>query len=162
MTRDQLLDLEDEALLQLCRTDCFRSTGPGGQHRNRNDTAVRLTLLENPGITAEADESRSQHENRKQALRRLRRAIALEVRSVEPPQWLGQWQLSRKNPIYPKLVGVILDALAQNQYRVSEAAQALGISTGQLNKVITRDGKLLGRVNRARAAEGLRPLRPRR
>ncbi len=73
------LALDDAALLQQCRVETFRVSGPGGQHRNKTDTAVRLTHRPT-GIVALGQETRSQHRNRERALRRLRRAIALQLR----------------------------------------------------------------------------------
>lgn len=60
------------------RVDTFRGSGPGGQHRNKTDSAVRLTHLPS-GVVVTATEARSQHENRRVAWGRLR--SALEQRS---------------------------------------------------------------------------------
>lgn len=62
---------DDETLLSECRVDTFRAGGPGGQHQNKAESAVRLTHLPT-GIVVTARESRSQHRNRKLALARLR------------------------------------------------------------------------------------------
>ena len=59
----------DEALLAQCDLDRFRASGPGGQKRNKTDSAVRLRHRPS-GLVGEANESRSQHENRARALRR--------------------------------------------------------------------------------------------
>lgn len=53
----------------------FRASGPGGQHRNKVATAVRLTHLPS-GVTVSASERRSQARNREVALRRLQAALA--------------------------------------------------------------------------------------
>lgn len=52
------------------RVETFKSSGPGGQHRNKRDTAVRVRHLPS-GITALATEHRSQARNKELALRRL-------------------------------------------------------------------------------------------
>ena len=69
---------DDDALLAECRVETFRAGGPGGQHQNKTESAVRLTHIPT-GITVTARESRSQHRNRQIALGRLR--AALEERS---------------------------------------------------------------------------------
>lgn len=48
----------------------FRASGPGGQHRNVTNSAVRLRHLPS-GVTVVATESRSQHRNREKAFSRL-------------------------------------------------------------------------------------------
>lgn len=52
------------------RVDTMRGTGPGGQHRNKTDSGVRLTHRPT-GIVVTATEDRSQHVNREVAWARL-------------------------------------------------------------------------------------------
>ena len=52
------------------RVDTFKASGPGGQHRNKRETAVRVHHLPS-GITVLATEHRSQARNKALALRRL-------------------------------------------------------------------------------------------
>lgn len=52
------------------RVETFKSSGPGGQHKNKRETAVRIRHLPS-GITALATEHRSQARNKALALRRL-------------------------------------------------------------------------------------------
>jgi protein subunit release factor A len=59
------------------RVETFKASGPGGQHRNKRETAVRIRHLPS-GITALATEHRSQARNKALALRRLElRVLAL-------------------------------------------------------------------------------------
>ncbi len=78
--RDSLL-LDDAALLLECEFDTYRARGPGGQKRNKTDSAVRLRHRPS-GLMAIAVETRSQHQNKAHALRRLRHALAVQIRRL--------------------------------------------------------------------------------
>ncbi len=71
----------NEALLAECEVQTFRAGGPGGQHQNVTDSAVRLKHLPT-GLTVTCRAQRSQYLNKMDALRRLR----LKLRKLnEPP-----------------------------------------------------------------------------
>src|SRR3954464_9853883 len=65
----------DEELLRECEAETFRSGGPGGQHQNKTETAVRLRHLPS-GIVVTCREERSQHRNKMNCLRKLRKEIS--------------------------------------------------------------------------------------
>lgn len=77
------------------REDTYRSSGPGGQHRNKTDSAVRLTHLPT-GIVVTATEERSQHLNRLAAWQRLeaRLAAVAEAESAAATNGVRREQLS--------------------------------------------------------------------
>ncbi len=66
--------LPDEALLAECDADVFVASGPGGQHRNKTESGVRL-VHRPTGVTVTATERRSQHDNRARALERMREKL---------------------------------------------------------------------------------------
>lgn len=68
------LSLSDAALLAECEEAFYVGSGPGGQHRNKTESAVRLSHLPT-GLTVTATERRSQSRNRSEALSRLREAL---------------------------------------------------------------------------------------
>ncbi|HXX29777.1 MAG TPA: peptide chain release factor-like protein [Myxococcaceae bacterium] len=70
----EALRLDDRGLLAACLESFFVGSGPGGQHRNKAATAVRLVHLPT-GVAVTATERRSQALNRGTALRRLRGAL---------------------------------------------------------------------------------------
>ena len=161
--RNELLNLDDTSLLGYCRQECYRASGPGGQHRNTTDSAVRLTTLDGAVVALCADH-RSQHRNRADALKRLRSAIAIELRlpftpSDAPTFWQGAWNLGKKDRRYAGFIAYILDVLAYHEWAVGLASEALGISTGKLVRILANDPHAWNAVNQARAKLDLVNLR---
>jgi len=167
LPRDTWTLLIDDQLLAQCEVDTYRASGPGGQKRNKTSSAVRLRHSPT-GIIVIAEESRSQHENKAKALRRLRKALFLQLRDPadgQHPEWRagmngdGRIDLGRRDPRFWPAVGVALDVLAAHDGRVSDAAEALGVSTGNLVGFLQEDPKVWQQANVLRAKFGQKPLK---
>lgn len=61
----------------------FRSSGPGGQHKNTTESAVRIRHLPT-GLIVVATESRSQHRNKEAALAELERRLLKRMERRKP------------------------------------------------------------------------------
>src|SRR5437763_3158001 len=120
-SRSHWANLSDPQLLAQCAVDTYRASGPGGQKRNKTSSAVRLRHLPS-GLIVIAEESRSQHENKAKAQRRLRRALFLHLREPIPPEGAaahpdyasargpdGRLHLGVKDPRFWPAAGVALD-----------------------------------------------------
>jgi hypothetical protein len=161
------LALDDRALLAECEVDRFRASGPGGQKRNVTDSAVRLRHGPS-GLTGEANESRSQHENRARALARLRRAIALgarepvELARYSPPAELTALpglRVGRRDARFLPAIAACFDLLAAEEWRLGPTARRLGVSTAALGRLLGKDPAVWRATNEARRAAGQHPLR---
>lgn len=82
--------------------ETMRAGGPGGQHQNKTESAVRVTHRPS-GVTASARDGRSQHRNRALALERLRTLLAaIAARDADARahrDWLGRITVERGNPV---------------------------------------------------------------
>ena len=174
MSRHDWTDLNDSPLLAQCEVDTYRASGPGGQKRNKTSSAVRIRHLPS-GLIVIAEESRSQHENRAKALKRLKQAFFLKLRETIVTETLssvaereevasvrsaaGKIEVGRKDPRFWVLVGIALDVLEATEARVSEAAKALGISTGHLIDFLEMEPKVWEQANQLRQRFGHKPLK---
>lgn len=72
-----------ERLLRQCDVETYRSSGPGGQKKNKTESSVRIRHRPT-GLVRVATESRSQARNRLAALERLYRALEARARRPRP------------------------------------------------------------------------------
>ncbi len=142
--------LSDEKLLADCRVESYVARGPGGQHRNRKNTAVRITHLPTK-LHASATDSRSHRENQIHALRELRHKLALELRTeidpltYRPPAFFADYpalRMNPKNPLYPETIAQVLDVLKTVHQDIAKAAVLLDLSNSALTRFLHEDSAL--------------------
>ena len=172
MTNSPSLDQEnihpaamaEEELLRRCKVRRQRRSGPGGQHRNKVETAI-VIVHEPTGLRCEASERRSQEENRTRALFRLRVNLALQVRSAVqiPPKPSDLWNsrnvagkiaVNSSHQHFPALLAEALDAVLAAEMDAKQASQWLGCSPSQLVKFLQRESRAMEWINRERRAKG--------
>jgi RF-1 domain len=170
--------LDPDRLLADCDVKHTRGSGPGGQHRNKVQTAVVITHRPT-GVQAAASERRSQAQNRKAALFRLRVKLALEVRGPAPAPapapgsapgrdapsdlWRsrcrgGRIAINPEHDDFPAMLAEALDAIAAHAFDVKAAAEYLGCTVSQLVKLLHLEREALTKVNAQRRARGLARL----
>ncbi len=154
--RDEILALDDAALAERCRIETFMGSGAGGQHRNRNSTAVRAVLT-GTEYRAEDCTERSQARNRTNALRKLRMKIACGERRAVREKPIRK-ECSPDSPYYPVYTALTLDMLYACGWDYRAAAEQLGLTPSGLLKILRRDPEIWMTVNRNRQTAGLRAL----
>lgn len=178
--------LPEAELLKQCELSQTRRGGPGGQHRNKTSTAIVIEHLPT-GIIAEASERRSQADNRRVAIRRLREELAILVRTDleaevrhltiseddehEPIDWSemsasirklhggGSLRFSENNPDRPAVLAILLDDLSQVQGAIQSTAQLWNTSSSQIIKLLKQLPAAIKYVNQLRADANIGPLK---
>ena len=116
--------LDEVELMAQCQVSRTRRSGPGGQHRNKVETAVVIEHRPT-GVRGEASEERSQACNKTMAIKRLRLNLALKVRtdSTNAPGELwksrsrgGRIQVGEKHADFPALVAEAFDVLTDAEF----------------------------------------------
>ncbi len=168
--RNAWLTMEDAALLSECLVDAYRASGPGGQKRNKTSSAVRLRHKPT-GLIVISEESRSQHSNKRNALRRLRMAIAVELRPTDMAEIHngGEFEpfvtpdarlrIAETNAAYALRLAQILDHVFIKNGSVNEVAQEIGVSASQVIRLLALDDGAFSQVNRMRESHGKPRLR---
>ena len=165
--------LSTDELLASCAVRALRRGGPGGQHRNKVETAVVIEHTPT-GIRAEASERRSQADNRRMALLRLRLLLALEHREssaanaqdLEPASslWLSRVRgaridVSTEHDDYPAVLAELLDGLHTLAYDMGAAGKHFAVTSSQLVNLLRSHPPALTLVNTNRLARGAHRLR---
>ena len=138
-----------ELLLRECHVRHERRRGPGGQHRNKTESAV--VIRHSPtGIEGQAAERRSQFDNHRNAVKRLRLNLALAVRTISradaAPTYLwrsrcheGRIGISPDHEDFPTLLAEALDVLTSRNFHVPGSAEQLGCTSSQLLKLLKKE-----------------------
>jgi RF-1 domain len=156
-------------LRRYCDVTRTRRGGPGGQHRNKVETAIVVTHRPT-GLSGQAAERRSQDLNFQAAMHRLRVQLALLIRTStagdEPPSALwqtrvrgGKLVVNAEHGDFPALLAEALDRLTANEWDAGLASQRLGVSTTQLVKFLKLEPRAMGQLNAARGKMDLKPLK---
>lgn len=152
-----------------CQETRTRRSGPGGQHRNKVETAIVL-LDPETGISAEASERRSQNDNRRVAIFRLRLNLALEHREDVSPDapssdlWTsrcrnGRISINPSHDDFPAMLAEALDQIVACEWDVSTAAEQLQATTSQIIKLLKHEPRAMTLVNRERQHRDMRPYK---
>lgn len=162
--------VSEAKLLEDCDVQRTRASGPGGQHRNKTETAIQISHRPT-GLTALAYERRSQEDNRKVAIFRMRLTLASHHRTVvskivEPTAlWIsrcpkGKISCNESHHDFPCLIAEAMNAVDAKSFDVRLAAAALGCSTSQLVRFIAKAPEAFLEFNAGREKAGLRKLKP--
>jgi len=162
------LQLDHQQLKNACSITRTRRGGPGGQHRNKVETAIVITHNDS-GISAQAGEQRSQHANLTAAMARLKINLAIGVRNNPLPTVPDDlWKSRVKNrrisvslchADYPLILTTALDALALRENDIVATAKFLEISTSQLIKFFKTSPQIFDHVQKMRRTNGFKPLK---
>jgi hypothetical protein len=161
--------LSDEELLRECEIQFLRRGGPGGQHRNKTESAV-IFLHKPSKLTAEANERRSQADNRRLALVRLRLSLALNIRSAgvlgdQPSElWLSKCHNQRirvatDHPDFPALLAELLDCCTAHAMELPAVVAHLNVSSSQVVRMLKQYPAAWALFNQKRLEHGLPGLR---
>ena len=159
-------ELSVNELVKDCHVRRQRRSGPGGQHRNKVETAIVITHTPT-GIQGAASERRNQAENRKHALFRLRINLALHLRTSRNKQsklWNSRTSNKRitinpQHTEFPAVLAEALDVIVNQDLDMKRAAEILSVSSSQLIKLIKADNLAWQHLNQLRSNAGQHPLK---
>lgn len=155
----------DEQLL-FKSIDCerFRSSGPGGQHVQKTNSAVRLRHKES-GICCQCQDHREHRRNLSAALKELRLRLAMHYRGFGQAELLTQRRHGERLRVsvdakdFHLLVGYIFDILVNSDWDTRAAAEVCALSHSQLCKFLKLNKLVLQRVNDERMQRDLYALK---
>lgn len=154
-------------LLKDCTVRRTRRSGPGGQHRNKTESAVVIRHCPT-GVEGQAAERRSQLENHQMAVKRLRMNLALKVRCEDDGEtapselWKSRCQgrkifCNADHLDFAILIAEALDVIAAQRGRLTSSAAQLGCTATQLVKFLAKESSALEVMNKIRQGFNLPP-----
>lgn len=174
LARPHPSSLDSDELLAACTLTKHRTSGPGGQHRNKVESAIRLRHAPS-GVGASAGERRSAGENQRVALTRLRLHLAVLVRCPVPtgdcrselwrtrtqgaPGRAGKIVVSPSHADYPALLAEALDVVWATGLDVKTASLRLVCTPSQWIKLVKAHPPALAWLNAHRLARGMHALK---
>lgn len=123
-----VIEIDDKDL----RIDTYRSSGAGGQHVNKTDSAVRITHLPT-GIVVQCQNERSQHKNKAMAMKYLRSRL-YELRLQEQNEKLREVNKTKKDIAW----GSQIRSYVLHPYKMIKDHRT-NVETGNVNKVLDGD-----------------------
>ncbi|MCE5263537.1 MAG: peptide chain release factor 2 [Deltaproteobacteria bacterium] len=114
------------------RIDTYRSTGAGGQHVNKTDSAVRITHLPT-GIVVQCQNERSQHKNKAMAMKYLRSRL-YELKLREQNEKLDEINKTKKDIAW----GSQIRSYVMHPYKMVKDHRT-NVETGNVGRVMDGD-----------------------
>jgi hypothetical protein len=160
--------LPAEVLLRDCETRHERRRGPGGQHRNKTESAV--VIRHRPtGIEGQAAERRSQFDNHRNAVKRLRLNLALGVRTESLAEaaptdlWRSRCHdtrigINEDHDDFPTMIAEAIDVLKSRNCHLPGSAEQLLCTPSQLVKLLKKEPRAFLWLNDERRKHGLSAL----
>lgn len=129
-------EVDDRIIIEIdekdLRIDTYRSTGAGGQHVNKTDSAVRITHMPT-GIVVQCQNERSQHKNKAMAMKYLRSRL-YEMKIREQNERLAEINKSKKDIAW----GSQIRSYILHPYKLVKDHRT-EVETGNVNQVLDGD-----------------------
>ena len=129
-------EVDDEIVVEIdendLRIDTYRSTGAGGQHVNKTDSAVRITHLPT-GIVVQCQNERSQHKNKAMAMKFLKSRL-YEMQLQEQRKKIEELNKSKKDIAW----GSQIRSYILHPYKLVKDHRT-NLEVGNVNKVLDGD-----------------------
>ena len=129
-------EINDEIVVDInendLRIDTYRSTGAGGQHVNKTDSAVRITHLPT-GIVVQCQNERSQHKNRAMAMKYLKSRL-YEMKLMEQREKIDEVNKTKKDIAW----GSQIRSYVLHPYKMIKDHRT-SLEVGNVNKVLDGD-----------------------